>query len=65
MSPVYYVYVFDRGWWGASGTYSSEVSKAMEMTHEQAVAFCKKRYSRMLGVSAVPVLQSDIVELAL
>lgn len=59
MGETYFIFT-SNGWWGAGGTFVSEFKDAKSFTHEEAVAFCKRRFNAALGVSAVPVSENDV-----
>lgn len=63
MEKNYFIFT-PNGWWGSAGTLVSEIKDAKAFTHEEAVEFCKRRYSEYAGFSAVPVAEDDIVRIS-
>ena len=43
---TFYVYCGDRGWWNASGGYTSDFKQAKQFTEAEAIKFCHARYSK-------------------
>lgn len=63
MIEVYYVYLGENGWWGQAGQATSELSRAMQFEHGEALRFCRRRYDAVNNtISAVPVRRSDALE---
>lgn len=61
----YYIYS-EKGWWGKSSTFTSDVEKAKVFTRYEAIAFCRARVNKELdAMGFVPVLRSDIEEVLL
>lgn len=62
MESEYYIYCGDKGWWGKSATYVSDINKAQIFSRQMAIEFCAKRYNGVLEgtVSHVPVRVEDV-----
>jgi hypothetical protein len=59
---MYYIYAGDKGWWGETSTYVSDVEQARKFTHAEAIEFCRRRTNKILDVSVshVPVAEADV-----
>lgn len=63
MTPTYYVYAGDKGFWGNGGTYVSQFRDAKEFTREAAIDFCRRRVNKAVGdMPCVPVPADDMRE---
>lgn len=62
MGKTYYAYVAERGWWTNASGYSSEIKDAKSFTHEEAIEFCRRRYSKVSGqLAAFPISEDDVL----
>ena len=63
MTPSYYVFSLKMvNWWGLASVWTSDLKQAKLFTHEEAIAFCKKRYTANTdSLEAVPVSEDDVL----
>lgn len=67
MDQTYLVYFGDRGWWGVSGAYTTELKYAKRFGRQAAIDFCKTRYNGQMDdvVAAVPINEDDLLQVVL
>lgn len=62
MDELYYIFAGDKGWWGNTGTYTTDFAAAKQFTREKAIAFCRQRAAAFASLPVMPVSESIATE---